>query len=415
MSRHDDSRVSRRRFLETGSAAAVGAALGGVPAPALGGTANAEMKYRRFGRTDLKISEIGLGCATGLKSRTFGPAMFNRYREELPAIVHKLLELGGNFVATSYSYRDTEEILGNALKGRRKGVIIFTSPDPPKNTPEAVIARCESSLKHFHTDCIDCYFSHGRWNEAFYEGALKLKEQGKIRFIGLSCHVPATHRALVEADKLDFVFQPYNYMALAKWTETFDRDSVEDLFKLCKKKDVGVICMKPMTGHFVPNWAKDTSNPKVAKVMAELKKLGTKNLYQAFLMWVLKNPDVGCAAVGMSTVQDVVEDCAAVTQKLTGLHYRLLEHYAAVATDDYCRLCETCMPSCPLEIPIPDILRFRMYYKNYGHREDAREYYSALADDHRATACTECGLCEQKCPNKLAIVEKLKEAHSLLA
>ena len=415
MSERQGSPVTRRRFLEKGSAMAVGAALSGTPATTSAGGEKTEMKYRRFGRTDLMISEIGLGCASGLKSRTFGPVLFNKYREDIPAIVHKLLDLGGNFVATSYGYHDTEELLGNALKGRRDGVIIFTSPDPPRDTPEAVIARCETSLKHFRTDCIDCYFSHGRWSERFYEGALKLKEQGKIRFIGLSCHKPATHWELIEQDKLDFVFQPYNYLALAKWTETFDRDSVENLFEFCKKKDVGVLCMKPMTGHFVPNWAKDMSNPRAATTIAQLEKLGTKNLYQAFLMWLLKNSNVCAAAVGMSTVQDVIEDCEAVTGKLTAMHYHLLEHYAAAASDDYCRLCETCVPSCPQGIRIPDILRFRMYYKNYGHRGDARDYYAALSDDQRVPACTECGICEKTCPNRLAIVEKLKEAHTLLA
>jgi hypothetical protein len=394
---------------------AVGAAIAGAEGAASASPAQGEMKYRRFGRTGLMISEVGLGCASGLKSRMFGPVRFNKFREDLPAIVHKLLDLGGNFVATSYGYHDTEELLGKALKGRREGVILFTSPDPPRNTPEAVIARCESSLKHFQTDVIDCYFSHGRWNDAFYEGALKLREQGKIRFIGLSCHVPATHWELVEQDKLDFVFQPYNYMAQAKWTERFDRDSVEALFAFCKKKDVGVLCMKPMTGHFVPNWAKDMSNPRAARLMRELEHLGKENLYQAFLMWVLKNPNVCAAAVGMSTVQDVVEDCAAVTGKLTAVHDHLLEHYAAACTDDYCRMCETCLPSCPQGIRIPDILRFRMYYKNYGHREDAREYYAALSDHQRVPACSECRECERACPNRLAIVDKLKEAHGLLA
>ena len=114
-------------------------------------------------------------------------------------------------------------------------------------------------------------------------------------------------------------------------------------------------------------------------------------------------------------MQDVVEDCAAVTKEFAGIHHRLLEHYAAAATDDYCRMCETCMPSCPQGIRIPDILRFRMYYKNYGHRDDARDYYAALPERQQVPACTDCRLCEQTCPNHLAIVEKLKEAHGLLA
>jgi predicted aldo/keto reductase-like oxidoreductase len=413
MSNDHESRVTRRRFLEHGSTIAASAALVGTATAGLGGDAKAEMKYRRFGRTGLTVSEIGLGCATGLRSRQLGPEGFNRYREQLPTLVEMLLARGGNFVATSASYHDTEEILGRALKGRRKGVIIFTSASPGKDVNE-VIASCERSLKRFQTDVIDCYFGHGGFSEAFYEAALKLKEQGKIRFIGQSCHVPAKHRELVEADRLDFVFQPYNYMALAKWTEKIDRNGAEELFAFCKEKNVGVIVMKPMTGHYIPNWAKDSSEPKVAGLLGELKQLGTKNLYQAFLMWILKNPNVSCVAIGMNEPQDVVEDCEAVAQKLTGLHYRLLEHYAAAIRDDYCRLCETCLPSCPQGIPIPDILRFRMYYKNYGHREDARELYAGLPQAKQFTACTACGLCQQTCPNRLAIVDKLQEAHALL-
>jgi hypothetical protein len=415
MSTHDNPSLSRRRFLEQSSAATLGAALGSRSAGATAGPVKSEMKYRRFGRTNLMISEVGLGCATGLKSRTLGPERFNRYREELPAILHKLLELGGNFVATGLGYHDTEEILGNAMRGRRQEVIVFTAPDPPRDDVPTIMERCELSLKHFHTDYIDCYFSHGRWSEAFYEAALKLREQGKIRFIGLSGHVPAEHQARVDANEVEFVFQPYNYMALAKWTERFDRNDVEGLFASCKQKDVGVLCMKPMTGHFVPNWAKDRSNPMVVRLLDELQDFGKSNLYQAMLMWVLRNPNVCGAAVGMSAVNEVTENCAAVNGQLTRRHERVLDLYAETASDDYCRLCETCVPHCPVGIRVPDLLRYRMYYKNYGHREDARELYAALPPERQVPACTRCGACQKACPNGLAIMEKLQEAHRLLA
>lgn len=408
-----DRTVTRRRFLETATAAAAGAACAGTPAAGSAGEAKPGMQYRRLGRTELKISAIGLGCASGLRSQQLGPTLFNRYREDLPAIVHRLLELGGNFVATSASYHDTEEILGRALHGRRKEALIFTATG--SREAKRTIADCERSLKRFQTDSIDGYFAHGGWSDGFYEAAQRLKQQGKIRFIGMSCHVPAVHRIRVEAGLVDFILQPYNYLNLAKWTETTDRPGTEELFELCKKKDVGVIAIKPMTGHFIPNWAKNASDPKVARLLEELKQSGTRNLYQAFLMWVLKNPNVSCTAIGMNAVEDVAEDCEAVARRLTAVHRRLLDLYAAAATDDYCRMCETCVASCPVGVRIPDVLRFRMYYKNYGHRQDARELYAALADHEQAAACRECRRCEQACPNRLSIVEKLKEAHGLLA
>lgn len=373
------------------------------------------MRYRRLGRTDLMVSEMILGCASGLRSRQLGKVLFNRYREQIPNIVDELLDRGGNAVNTSSTYHDTEELLGNALKGKRQKAYIFTSAEP-KEDVNSVISSCEKSLKFFHTDYIDGYFCHGGWSESFYEAAKKLQKQGKIRFIGESAHKPENHVKRIEADEIDFLMQPYNYMSLAKWTEKLDGRSAEDLFSLAKKKDVGVLVIKPFSGHFIPNWGKNSTDPMVKDLLDDLQRFGKKNLYQALLLWVLQNQNVSAAVCGFNEPQDVVEDFEGyVDGKLTAFHEDLMKRYYTLATKDYCRLCETCVSTCPKGIPIPDIQRFRMYAKNYGHIEDAREYYAALDPARRASACDACGICEGACPHGAAIINCLQDAHKILA
>ena len=171
-----------------------------------------------------------------------------------------------------------------------------------------------------------------------------------------------------------------------------------------------------MTGNFIPNWAKETTTPEIQEIMKKLRDYGSSNLYQAMLRWILQNPNMTSCAVGMDTVQQVVEDCEAVkTRELTAEQKELLEMYASAADKDYCRMCETCSQSCPRGVAVADILRFRMYYKNYGRRDYAVGLYNELADCQKATQCDGCRLCEKSCPNQLAVVDKLQEAASSLS
>lgn len=416
--------LTRRLFIGTTAAGLAGAAVSLKSTEAYTGTPGRNpdvqskksgMQYRRFGRTNLMISEMILGCASGLRSNQLGPVLFNRYREQLGNIVSELLDRGGNAVATSSSYHDTEELLGKALKGRRDKAYIFTSA-PAGADAKAVLASCERSLQRFQTDHIDGYFCHSGWSEAFAESSKKLQEQGKIRFIGQSAHKPNMHVQRIEANQIDFFMQPYNYMSLAKWTEKLDGQSAEELFVLAKKKDIGVLSIKPFSGHFIPNWAKNSTDKMVQNMLEDLDRFGKKNLYQAMLVWVLQNQNISAAVCGFNEPQDVVEDYEGyLGGKLTSFQEDLLKRYYTLATNDYCRLCETCVPVCPKGIPIPDIQRFRMYAKNYGHTQDAREYYAALDPSRCGSACDGCGKCEAACPSGVAIINNLRNAHEVLA
>ena len=407
--------LSRREFLEYSSAVVIGAALA---KPSFGKSNDPHvkpetgMKYCRLGRTNLMISVIGLGHASGSLSRQLGPFLFDKWLMERGEVVNKLLDLGGNFTSTSTSYHNTVELLGKALKNRRDEVYYAIGTS---GSGERMRAKFEKALKDLQTDVIDLVFSHGTGDEAAFETMHKLKDEGKIRFVGMSCHDPRLHEWAIKNDYLDWLHIPYNRLGMIKQGSA-DIPGVERVIKLAKEKDVGVIVIKPMTGNFIPYWAKQTSEPEIQEIMKKLRDYGPQNLYQAMIKWIIQNPDVTACAVGMDTVQQVIEDAEAVTSfEITAQQEELLELYAGVADKDYCRLCTTCVPHCPKGIPVPDILRFRMYYNNYGWGDYAKNLYKELPDYQKVTQCDDCGMCESHCQHQLKIMEKLQEAHSILA
>lgn len=413
---NENKAVTRRQFLEYTGAAIVGA---GLSKPSFAGSTEPHikpqtgMRYRRLGRTNLMISEVGVGCASMSLSRTLGPFLFEKWLRERGDVINKLLDLGGNFVSTTPYYHNTVELLGKAVKGRRDEVYlaigIYCGPE------QKMRAHLEQALKDLQTDVIDLGFSYGNGDDESFAVWRKFKQEGKVRFIGMSGHDPRKHEWAIRKGHVDWIHMPYNRLSRIKQGPG-DLPGAERLFELAKANDVGVIGIKPMTGNFIPNWAKEAANPEIQEIMKKLKDYGPSNLYQAMLRWILGNPNVTACAVGMDTVQQVVENCEAVrTRKLTARQNELLDMYAGIAGKDYCRMCETCSQFCPRGIAIADILRFRMYYKNYGLRDYAISLYNELADCQKVRQCDGCRLCERNCPNQLAVVEKLQDADSILA
>ena len=146
------------------------------------------MEYRKLGNTDMKVSVLALGCWPFAGGSTWGHQDDN----DSIAAVHAALEAGINFFDTAEAYGEgrSESVLGQGLAGRRNEAIVATKVFANHLAPDEVIAACERSLRHLGTDYIDLYQIHWPNHDVPLEetvGALeKLKQQGKVRAIGVS-------------------------------------------------------------------------------------------------------------------------------------------------------------------------------------------------------------------------------------
>mgnify|MGYP001053327611 CR=1 FL=1 len=205
------------------------------------------MRYRRLGRTNLQVSELGFGAARGYDEEGF------------PALVHAMLDEGVNFIDTATGYGDSEAALGRVLEGR-DDVIIETKycpydsfrPDATyEGTPEALVASAEESLRRLRRDHIDILLGHGmRSVETFdrfmtdgcYDAMVRLREQGKVRFIGISelSEADGTHEVLrraVPTGAFDVVMLTLNFVL---------QTAAESVLPLCREHDVGTAVMMPL-------------------------------------------------------------------------------------------------------------------------------------------------------------------------
>jgi predicted aldo/keto reductase-like oxidoreductase len=137
---------------------------------------------------------------------------------------------------------------------------------------------------------------------------------------------------------------------------------------------------------------------------------------QAAFRWVLSNPWVDALIVTMNSPRQVDEYIAASgSTKLSRHDLELLDRYTELNDATYCRpVCDACATSCPVQVPIADVLRHKMYFEDYGAERMARERYEQLTTN--ASACLTCAdqTCANACVYHLPIPQLTRQAHAEL-
>jgi len=401
-SRHDPG-LGRREFLK-GAAVTVGT-LG------LAGPANADNKprvrqFRELGRTGMKISDISMGT-----SRTADPA-----------VVKHAFERGINYFDTAESYQDTaaETAVGDALSKHRNDVFIATKVKAlPGHRSARLMRNLEDSLKRLKTDHVDVYFNHAVNDVArlqideWYEMTQLAKKQGKIRFTGMSGHggnlIECLDYALDNA-LVDVILAAYNFgqdpKFYERFTKSFDfvanQQGLPRVLEKAKSKGVGVIAMKTLMGGRLND-------------LSEYRWPGG-SVAQAAFRWTLSSPYVDALIVSMTNAQQVDRYLGASGRAHVAYRQqRVLRDYAERNSATYCRPgCGACAESCPVGVPIADVLRARMYKLDYRDDRLAADSYANL--EQGASPCLQCAepVCQSACPYDLSIRELTRETARIL-
>jgi len=197
------------------------------------------VQYRRIGKTNIEVPVICGGCMALVESPTYG----TQAGELSARTIRAALDEGINFFDTAEMYGDgqSEELLGRALKGVRERVVVTTKVGPENLRGEDLPAACERSLKRLQTDYIDLYMIHWPNHEVPLTETVsaleKLKEQGKIRAIGVSNFGKLDLREILSYCRVEANQVPYSLL----W-----RVIEHEIVELCVESDVSILCYSPL-------------------------------------------------------------------------------------------------------------------------------------------------------------------------
>ena len=373
------------------------------------------MNYRkdRYGK---EISQLGYGCMRFTKKGT------SIDFEKAEAEVMRAYEQGVNYFDTAYIYSGSEECLGKIVEknGIRDKISIATKlPQYLVNTYDKIDKYFYEQLKRLRTDYIDYYLMHmftdyAEWEKlkalGIEDWIAKRKAEGSIKNVGFSYHGNTEmFLKILNAYDWDFCQIQYNYL------DEHTQAGRKGLEEACKK-GVPVVIMEPLRGGKLvnlPTKAKDLL--KASKKQYTAPELG--------LRWLWDQEGVTCVLSGMNSLEMVDENIRIASSANVGdfdeSDFELVEKVKAIIKEKEkvgCTGCRYCMP-CPKGVDNP--ATFYHYNLMYMEKKNATRFEYARNVGLRreasfASQCVGCGKCEQHCPQKIDIRNKLKEADKAL-
>lgn len=379
------------------------------------------MNYRRLGKTELMVSEIGLG----------GEWLERHNAEECKAVIDKCEELGINILDCWMCEPNVRSNIGAAIAGKRErwyiqGHLGSTWQDGQyvrTRDVEQVRLAFEDLLTRFGTDYIDLGMIHyvddpKEWESLkgsdFLDYVLELKNTGVIRHIGLSTHNPDVAKLAVQSGVIEmllFSVNPaFDLLPPTEDINSYFADEYDaslggiaperaELYKLCEQNDIGMTVMKCYAGSRL--FSAQASPFGVALTPVQCIHYALTRPSVASVMCGYDTPEHVEAAVAYESATDAEKDYASV---LAGAP----KH----AYSGQCTYCGHCKP-CPMNIDIALVNKlYDLAVMQPETPASVREHYAALSVP--ASACIGCRSCETRCPFGVSIAERMELAANTL-
>ena len=373
----------------------------------IGTTQESNISNIKLGNTDLTFPNIGLGSSSTSD----------------PSIIRHAYDRGVRYFDTAESYLGghAEAAIGKTLSSYRNEIIIGTKTKARSSSSLSEFnSSLDGSLRRLKTDYIDIYFNHSvnsyarLQNDDWWEFIDRAKQQGKIRYSGMSGHGSNLSDCVeycLDRDLVDVVLTAFSFAQDPSFLETLRHTfhfvainpKLPEVLKKARKKGVGIIAMKTLAG----------------SRLNDMRRYEDKNLTyaQAAISWALDSgyPD---AAILSMTSRSLVDELTSIpSNKLSKIDsYKLLEKYYLLNKENICPPgCDICRNACPNEVDIADIMRSKMYALDYRNVNKALNTYSSIKNN--ANVCSSCSgePCLSACGYKLDIKNLNQKTHKLLS
>lgn len=337
--------------------------------------------------------------------------------EHTKRMVDAFIEAGGKYFDTAYIYEGSEPATKVALCDRypRESYYLadkLNASDFACKSEEEAKNEIKVSLERTGAGYFDFYLLHGidAGNKEKYaqygiwDYMRKLKAEGLIRHYGFSFHSTPEllEELLTEHPDIEFVQLQINY---SDWEDPLILS--RRCYEIATRHGKPIIVMEPVKG------GKLADPPQQVKDI-----LLRANPHASFASWAIRFaaslPNVMMVLSGMSNMEQM-EDNLSFMRQLQPLdegELKVLETACtSLSQSDIigCTACHYCTPGCPMDIHIPEIFAVMNVYKMYGDLKEARNDYQWRPGGEKASACVQCGQCEDACPQHLPIISLLED------